>query len=96
MKKTTTKGHHMNDYRPFRINDEEWIITTVSDNEHFPGGPNVYASRKECEAAIEQLRAASPAIIQAAMTVIGCWESGDLAGAVRTLDRAVSTAWGQA
>jgi hypothetical protein len=85
----------MNDYLPFQINDDEWIITTASDNEHFTGGPNVYASREECEAAIQQLRTASPGIIQAAMDVISSWQSGDLAGAVRKLDRAVSTGRGQ-
>lgn len=82
----------MTGYQPYQINSDEWIITTA-DGEHFTGGPNVYASREECEKAIRQLQAVSPAVIQAAMDVIASWSGGDLARAVRKLDGAVKAAW---
>ncbi len=83
----------MNDYRPEQIDDYEWITTTALDSEHFTGGPNVYASLADCERAIQNLREASPALIQAAMQVVAAWKSGDLAAGVRALDNALHAAW---
>jgi hypothetical protein len=78
-------GHEMPCYRIYPDDaPEEYIAET---NEHLP---------EHVQRAHACLIAAAPQLLQTAENVVACWETGDLAEAVRELSAAIGEAKGRA
>lgn len=84
---------------PLEIAPGEWIIKSHDGYEKYgyeEFSNRTYPSRAACQKTIDTLNVALPDLLIAAEEIINCWQGGDLAAAVRNLDRVLKTAWGTA